>query len=188
MKKIALDFDGIIMDGLTLKEQWIQKNLKQEIDASLLTKTFCVKQYGLEMYNRMKLEISDEERMACPAVKGALESIKVLSRVFEIYVISTIQQNRKGLIEGWLKRNGIDGCIVEVYSSENHSKVSIAEKLEARVLVDNDIRHLDESQSVLGIYYNPVKLETTHKNTLNVYKEVRAWSEIVEVINRAIKN
>lgn len=145
---IALDFDGTIADANRLKADWIREHLDLEIPSWQCSYTECVPIVGAEVHKPMSQVVYGREgTLRAVEVKGALEALKILSAEHTLHIVTARPDSRVPFAAEWLEQNGVSECITTIHSSVGVSKAAICAELGARVLVDDDVRHLTESEN-----------------------------------------
>lgn len=145
---IALDFDGTIADANRLKAAWIKENLDIEIPSWQCSYTECVPIVGPEVHKPMgQIVYGREGTLRAEEVSGALDALRILSRDHTLHIVTARPDSRVPFAREWLEQNGVIDCITSMHSSVGSTKASICSALGARVLVDDDVRHLTESEN-----------------------------------------
>lgn len=145
---IALDFDGTIGDANRLKAEWIKENLDLEIPSWQCSYTECVPIVGAEVHKPMgEVVYGREGTLRAVEVKGALAALRTLSKDHTLHIVTARPDSRVPFAAEWLEQNGVLDCITAIHSSAGMFKAAICSELGATVLVDDDPRHLTESEN-----------------------------------------
>ena len=79
-------------------------------------------------------------------INNSIQSIKKLSKIYNIYIITARTDQMLNDVETWLIKNDIYKCIKKIISSSNENKQDICMKNNIFYLCDDDIRHLKEKK------------------------------------------
>lgn len=188
MRRIGLDFDGVIANTDELKREWFEKHgiLLNKLNKSDIFKEL-ENQYSKEFIYHLYKGMS--EYVFCKAsmerispINNAIKSIKNLSKQFEIYIISARNQEQIMLLQDWLSKYKIDTYIKEIISSseEGKGKLQICKENNISFFCDDDIRHL-----ICEGEYNIVKFLFNSKLcTVDDIYCIENWNDIVNYLER----
>jgi hypothetical protein len=93
---------------------------------------------GLEVYGR-------EGTLRAVEIKGALDALRDLCAHHTLHIVTARPDSRVPFAAEWLEQNGVSNCITAIHSSVGTSKAAVCAELGAGALVDDDVRHLTES-------------------------------------------
>ena len=79
-------------------------------------------------------------------INNSIQSIKKLSKIYNIYIITARTDQMLNDVETWLVKNDIYKCIKKIISSSNDNKQDICIRNNIFYLCDDDIRHLKEKK------------------------------------------
>ncbi len=176
---IALDYDGVIADTNLVKSNWILDNIGINVSPSKCDRSSCAGIIGLENYEQMSNYVYEREAsLSAKPVANAIESIKQLSMYYEFIIITARTNTRVKWAIEWLEKNKIVNIFRDIVSSHGESKVKIAKLIGARILVDDDIRHLIEEQENYIKKYH-FSSDTTNDISGNI-EIVGNWKYLVE--------
>lgn len=180
---VALDFDGTVADTNFIKSEWIKNNLGLTIPAYQCDRTSCVPIIGIENYNRMGRDVYSKScTINIPIVTGCMEVIAKLKTIGQLFIITARTGTRLLVASEWLSRYketkdvgviGIDTTIC--------SKLEKCRKNNVSILIDDDERHLLNSQNfnICGILF---KKDAPH-NFASKYKNVcSSWMAIYKCL------
>jgi 5'(3')-deoxyribonucleotidase len=176
---LAIDFDGVIAETLSLKSAWIARHIGLEIAPTDCSKSRCESRIGSENYRRMSSELGYADTLACPPLDGAEEGLRRLAEVFSISVYTARPEEKTCWARQWFKHQGLEGFIDDVISTYGRSKAAMALASASHALVDNDIRHLREETptSTRRIFFCP-----TADGDVEGLATVRNWAELVDAL------
>jgi len=140
---LAIDYDGTIADSNAEKMEWIRKHLNRDIPVWLCNKTDCVPLIGEAVYTEMGDYVYEREStLRAPAVPGALAALTTLAATNELHVVTARPLRRLAFAEEWLAKQDIMHLFRGIHSSHERAKSTICCRIGARLLVDDDRRHL----------------------------------------------
>jgi len=140
---LAIDYDGTIADSNAEKMKWIRDHLNRDIPVWLCNKTDCVPLIGEAVYTEMGDCVYEREStLRAPAVPGAITALKALAQTHELHVVTARRPRRLAFATEWLTRHDIIGLFRGIHSSHERAKSTICRRIGARLLVDDDTRHL----------------------------------------------
>jgi len=150
---VALDFDGTVADTNFVKSEWIKNNLGLNIPPYQCDRTSCVPIIGIENYNKMGQDVySKSHTPNIPIVSGCVEGIAKLKSIGQLFIITARTGERLLAALEWLSRyQGTKGLSVIGVDTNLYSKLVKCRENDASVLIDDDERHLHNSQK-FGIY------------------------------------
>lgn len=139
----AIDFDGTIADTNTLKSLWLLDHLGIQIPSYECDKTTCVSKIGMDQYTIMTTEVykADYSINAEP-IPGSSKAINTLRKYGLIYLITARDPEELPVVSEWLSLQKLSQNIAQLLPTNGISKISLAESLNCKVLIDDDIRHL----------------------------------------------
>lgn len=142
VRRIALDFDGVIADTGVIKARWIETELAIRIDPGRSDRTSLLKRLSVAEYRRMQINIGESDLFATPPVAGSVNAIQELAKRFAIVVVSARSGTRLTSAERWLHIYKLFHFVEDVISAYTKPKVTLAESMGCSCLIDDDIRHL----------------------------------------------
>ncbi len=181
---VAIDYDGTIADTNRQKVQWIRANLGIEVESWECNRTDCVPLIGVEAYERMGRDIYERKSsLDAPEVPGALQAIRDIARSAELHVVTARPSRNMNYSREWLQEKDVIDCLAGIVSSEGAAKSDICAALGARVLIDDDIRHLRgvEVEGLVRIY-----LQEGRETAPGCGPDVvfcRSWAEVVRLVS-----
>ena len=188
IRKIAFDFDGVIAATNESKKQWfLERNIK--IDKTDKTSIYKELRKILEIdevdniYKEMSKNIFTKEILEkTKPIKGSIETIKQLSKKYEIYIITARTNKLIEYAKEWLQKYNIDKNIKEIISSSYEPKQTICKRKDIFFLCDDDIRHLQQKIINTRVLFNQEQIEETKKNKTQSKDpkiiEIKSWSQI----------
>jgi len=199
--KILLDGDDVILKTGDAKVAYIRKHLRdsdlkgrtvesirpEECSRSLLTPII-----GPDAYNQMVSYVySREGTLSILPVHGALRGLAALSSFAELYVATARTVEQAENVAESCRINGnivkkvysvVDPEFAEISEVAGSKKVGIALKLEAKLFVDDDTRHMP-SEPVEGLQCLLFG-EASRKNVPAYIQIARNWDEVVTYAQR----
>lgn len=124
-------------------------------------------------------------------IEGAIESINILSKDYEIVLISKCKDSYKEKSIDWLKKNNLSHlrtCYCETYEE----KAAIAKKEKISYMIDDKITvltNMNELKNVTKIWFcnDDQKINGTKKFNPTVFDNMtllRTWSDVVNFITQ----
>jgi len=163
--KVGVDFDGVIANTGNAKKLWIKNNLNLDISSADCGRSMLCSAIGAEQYEIMQRSMRIDDTLLADPLPGAIDSLKQLSEMFDVIVVTSRGTEKIGWAKIWLKNNGVGYLCSETLSAQNRSKLSLLGE-DAICLVDDDYRHLSP------LLYSQVRrmwfghLMPTHKEEL----------------------
>ncbi len=184
-ERIAFDFDGVIANTTLKKHEWL-KNINISLDnvdkTSIyeeLSKTYSKEKID-DIYMKMSKEIFTERvLLETEAIEGAINTLKKLSEVYDIYIITARTQTLILQVEKWLKKNNLKESITKIISSSFKNKQDICIDNNITFLCDDDIRHLKETKVKNRVLF---KNEKSLKFEDYGIKSVNSWEEVEKIL------
>lgn len=180
---IAIDYDGTIADTNRQKVRWIRANLGIEVEPWQCNRTDCVPLIGSEAYERMGREIYQRKSsLGAPEVPGALQAVRTLARTAELHVVTARPPRIMDYSREWLRGKDLMGCLAGIVSSDGSAKSELCAAIGARVLIDDDIRHLRdvELEGLVRIYLQEGRRDIPECGPGVVF--CRSWEGVVRVV------
>lgn len=186
MIRVAFDFDGVIADTTSKKINWLKEN--KNISLNRVDKTNFYKllssfysNYEIdELYKCMSKSIFIEDvLLSTEEVTNALSSLKKISNMYEIYIVSSRTPNMLKSVKKWLKLNDVDKYIKKIISSSNRSKQDICVMNNIDFLCDDDVRHLLDEKIKNRLLFSSDKYQGNSSIML-----VSSWDEIVDALDK----
>lgn len=186
MIRVAFDFDGVIADTTSKKINWLKEN--KNISLNRVDKTNFYKllssfysNYEIdELYKCMSKSIFIEDvLLSTEEVTNALSSLKKISNMYEIYIVSSRTPNMLKSVKKWLKLNDADKYIKKIISSSNRSKQDICVMNNIDFLCDDDVRHLLDEKIKNRLLFSSDKYQGNSSIML-----VSSWDEIVDALDK----
>jgi len=193
----VIDGDDVILKTGPQRLEYLKKHFGSEIvkkvRAYKCNKTLLLPIVGEETYKEMGKHVySAEGTSVIQPIEGALEGVKELAKIGKVYVLTFRSlEEVKNSIE-WFKQNGFDSYLSDVFSVSDprfasvkevsgSKKVGIALKLGAKMLVDDDERHMPKNpvEGLNCLLFGPIKR--------NVGKHIivtKTWEDITHYANR----
>lgn len=178
---LAIDFDGVIAETLSLKSVWIACHLGLHIAPADCSKSRCEPRIGAENYRRMSGELGYADTLSCLPLEGAKAGIRQLAEAFSIHVYTARPEEKAHWARQWITQQGLGGVIEGVISTYGASKEALAVASASHALVDNDLRHLREHTppTIRRIFFCPAG---NGDEAVAGVSTVRDWSELVEAL------
>lgn len=127
-----------------------------------------------EIYHQMSKNIFTKEvLMKTEPVKDAISTIKYLSKIYDIYIITARTEKLISYVNIWLAKQNIDKDIRGIISSSYKEKQQICKEENITYLYDDDIRHVQKSRIKNSILFNPEKEKIDIK-----IQQVESWQQI----------
>lgn len=186
MIRVAFDFDGVIADTTSKKINWLKEN--KNISLNRVDKTNFYKllssfysNYEIdELYKCMSKSIFIEDvLLSTEEVTNALNSLKKISNMYEIYIVSSRTPNMLKSVKKWLKLNDANKYIKKIISSSNRSKQDICVMNNIDFLCDDDVRHLLDEKIKNRLLFSSDKYQGNSSIML-----VSSWDEIVDALDK----
>ncbi len=177
---VAIDFDGTIADTNSEKASWIRRTLAITVIPHLCDRTSCMRIIGENEYERMSKHVySQETTLHLPPVTGALEAICQLQEKRRVVIVTARTGTILESASLWLSRHAETKALKLVGVSTSHtSKAEVCQGEGAKVLVDDDERHLYHA-SALGIFPILFKYLAPEEFEHGETKICRSWEEIL---------
>lgn len=170
LRKIGIDFDGVISDSTKLKIQKAKSNYSIDLQPEHCSKGNAEKE-GLskEDYERIVREIygtdvflSAEEM---PEAKKTIE--RLIERGNEVYIVTSRGGEEAGFAEKWLANRGIP--YTELVNTSEQSKLPVCKERGIEVFIDDTYEKLEELAGIglqLYLFSNPVNrnIEIKHQD------------------------
>jgi len=181
---VAIDYDGTIADTNRQKVKWIRARLGIDVAPWECNRTDCVPLIGIKAYEEMGREIYERESsLAAPEVPGALRAIRGLARRAKVHIVTARPPRNMNYSREWLQEKDVIDCLAGIVSSEGAAKSDICAALGARVLIDDDIRHLRdvEVEGLVRVYLQEGREKAPACGPGVVF--CRSWEEVVQLVN-----
>ena len=179
----GVDYDGTIADTNLMKTRWIREHLHKQVDPWQCDRTNCVPLIGAESYERMANTVYERTwSLAAPPVAGALAGLQALRRCGKVYVLTARLPYRLAFAREWFERQGVPEFSDALLSSAESDKLSVCERHDINVLIDDDERHL---LPLLQSGIRGILLKVGFAGTLSLPVGVeicRAWPEVLAVL------
>jgi len=182
---IAIDFDGTIGDANKLKSAWIQENLGLELPSWQCCYTECEPIVGAEVHKPMGDSVYGREgTLRAEEVSGALDALRLLSEKATLHVVTARPEFRVPFAQEWLELNSALDCIEAFHSSVGTTKAAICAEINASVLIDDDVRHLTESENpdLIRILLQDGRTDRPDHGPKVVF--CNSWEKILEQIDK----
>lgn len=182
-KKIAFDFDGVIADTNNEKLKWLRSKgvyIKSADKTSFYSELNQIMSNSEveELYRNMSHVIFQPEILyETRPILGAIETLKKLSRRFDIYIITARTKELIEPIYDWLKNYGLSENIQEIISSSYEFKQDICLRNNICFLCDDDVRHLIDKKVNTRVLFN-----NNRKITSDDINIVETWDEIEKIL------
>ena len=160
-KRIAFDFDGVIANTTIMKKEWFKKN--KNIELKHVDKKSIYEELGKRykkryidiLYKKMSKDIFTRDILLnTPPVKDSIETIKRLSKKYDIFIVTSRTNEMIRDVDLWLIKYGLDKYIYEVISSSFEKKQLICKRNNIESLCDDDKRHIEDVIIEKTIYFN----------------------------------
>jgi phosphoglycolate phosphatase-like HAD superfamily hydrolase len=178
--RLAIDFDGTIADTNRAKADWILGKLGAVVDPWRCDRTNCVPIIGAAAYEEMSDYVYERaSTLATSEVPGASAALLRLSARAELHVVTARPARRTEFAREWFIQNGILHLVKGFHSSNDTSKEEICRMVGASVLIDDDLRHLEDVH-LAGL--RRILFQNRPDDTTRSTGEVvicRSWSEVV---------
>lgn len=181
---ISIDFDGIIADTNLVKKEYALTKFGLNVPKHACDKTSFSLYFGGKKYKQMTRELYTHTiTRITPAVPGAINGIKTLSKNHKLLLLSDRAKERLGWAKEWLGRRGLLTCFDSVISSHQSGKHKICLNAKCHVLIDDDCRHLSESgKGYKRILFKPGG-HIAQAISEGVFL-VKSWKQILLIINK----
>ena len=116
-------------------------------------------------------------------IEGAVETIKELSKKYEIYIVTARTEELVQHAKEWLEKYKIDKDIKEIISSSFEEKQDICKRRDIFFLCDDDVKHLKKRIIIRRILFDKEGMVKINKGDKN-YEEiivVNSWEEVGKV-------
>lgn len=182
---VAIDYDGTIGDANRAKTRWIETHLGKAVPPWDCNYTDCVPIIGVDACKQMGRDVFERAgTLHADEVPGALDAIKKLSQMAELYVVTARPERLMAFAQEWLEGKGVLSCFKALRSSSGTSKEAICTEIGADILIDDDARHLNEVK-VEGL--TRILLQDGRENEPNCSPDVhfcRNWADVLALIDR----
>ena len=148
--KLALDFDGTIADTNRMKSKLIKKRYGISIPSWQCDRTLCVSHLGEDAYEEISNIVYERpSTLKTPPLPNSLTTIKKLSKIAELYMLTARPVKRLAYAREWLINHHIDGCFKGSISSFAEGKLwrpklEICQENKFDLLMDDDQRHFEK--------------------------------------------
>ena len=140
---IAIDYDGTIADTNREKVKWIAAQLGKRVSPWMCNRTDCVPLIGLDAYEKMGAAVYEQERtLQAVEVPGALDALRMLAARASLHVVTARPARRLAYARQWLEEKSVLACFDHLHTSAGSTKAAICATIGADILIDDDIRHL----------------------------------------------
>lgn len=184
--KLSFDFDGTIADTNQMKSKLIKKRFGLDIPPWQCDRTLCTLQIGDDAYHELtKIVYEQASTLKTPPLPEALEYIKKLAEVAELYLLTARPQKRLDYAKEWLEHYNIKNHFKRLLSARGNddswrSKLEICQANKFDLLMDDDQHHL-ESDRVDDIIKVLIKNDCHDKIAVPANtKLVCSWREFYE--------
>lgn len=134
------------------------------------------KQQVDKIYHQMSNDIFTKDvLMKTNPIEDSISTIKNLSEIYDIYIITARTEKLISYLNTWLEKNDIDKNIKGIISSYYKEKQDICIEQNISYLYDDDIKHLQKNKIQNRILFNPEKENTDIK-----IQQVSSWKQIQE--------
>ena len=135
-----------------MKKEWLlNKNIiLDKVDKSNFYEKMLAN-YNIDEIDKIYKDMSSaiftkDTLLKTKPINNSIQSIKKLSKIYNIYIITARTDQMLNDVETWLVKNDIYKCIKKIISSSNDNKQDICMKNNIFYLCDDDIRHLKENK------------------------------------------
>ncbi len=184
--KFGIDYDGVIADTNRVKAQWIKKNLGLKIFPWMTDRTQCVSIIGSNNYERISQEVYGRNLSAeAHLVSGVRKAFFHLHQKGKIIIVTSRTTARVLYAQEWLKKHRLDQFVNGFYPfTREWSKETIAKKYQLDVLIDDDLRHLQNStnKKLLKIWF-----KQGWKGPVEIRPDVhfaKDWGGVLKIITK----
>lgn len=187
--RFGIDYDGTIADTNRVKSQWIKENMGLDVAPWRCDRTLCEPVIGSEKYSEMARAVyGEKETLKAPEIDGVREALHALKALGDIFVVTARREETLPWVAAWLTEHGLRGYLDRLILSEGEPKLGLCLNHNVDVLIDDDQRHVFESDSpnVLKILF---KNGMTESLSVPEYVTLcRNWSEVVTLVKGWIPN
>ncbi|MGA8029405.1 MAG: hypothetical protein WB992_19865 [Bryobacteraceae bacterium] len=146
MPIIAVDIGGTVEDTWSAKRSWFAtKGL--DIGQTPLGRREIVKRVGgdEDLYKAMASDVYSDAKIASHKLTdGCSEALRLLATRFRVILLTSRPGNQHAITREWLASQGIGGLIDDVVCvGPSFSKAEWCRAMNAKVIVDDDMRHLE---------------------------------------------
>lgn len=193
-QKYAIDFDGTILDTIQSKIDWAQRVMGITLTRQETYRDFFIPRFGKTTYNAMGHDAYGiESTLSAKPIKGAVEAIKKLSETGEVYLLTKRHSDHFEAAIEWFKQNGLHNYMASYLTTkpegikEHMSKSEMAVMMEATVLIDDQISHLenpsginsDGLKKILLLHHSRQKPKEKPTSILIA----RNWNEVIKLVS-----
>lgn len=196
---ILLDGDDVILRTGESKVAWLKKNFENkrlpdgrnlyDLKPEECSRTLLVPTIGEKDYDNMGFYVYSEEGTSKTfPVEGAIEGVRELSKLAELYLVSARREDHIEAMKNWCKKYDIFDLFKEINSvkslvysnlakTKNPQKLEIAKFHNARIFVDDDSRHMPETEveGLTCVLFGNLE----RKNNPPHIKIARNWKEVI---------
>lgn len=142
---LAIDFDGVICDtGMYKVNRARELGISQNLHRDLTNRTACERRYGEAAYAALSDGAYTEvTTLHLAPVRGAVRGIRELSKMADVYVLTSRSGGWLKPCEAWLSNHKLAGLVKVVISCpKGGRKLVEAGRRRFIALLDDDERHL----------------------------------------------
>ena len=159
---IAFDFDGVLANTNVLKRKWLYDNIHKlflNVDKTniydILSKTYSLDEIN-NIYYQMSQDIFTKKQLLKTEMmdQNLQYYLDILSQKYDFIIITNRPEYMIEWVNEWLSNKQIDKYFKKIISSSNNSKSNLALLNNASILIDDDIRHLNNSNVPYNILFN----------------------------------
>ncbi len=187
--RFGIDYDGTIADTNRMKSQWIKENMGLDVAPWRCDRTLCDPIIGTEKYSEMARSVyGEKETLKTPEIHGVTQALRDLKGFGDVFVITARAKETLPWVNAWLTEHGIRGHIAGLIPSSGQPKLGLCRKHKIDVLIDDDQRHVFESDAphIRKILF---KNGMTESHSVPEYVTLcRNWSEVVTLVKGWIPN
>lgn len=115
-----------------------------------------------------------ETLMHTEEVKGAINTIKKLSKYYDVYIITARTEELILQVKDWLIKNELQDYITDIFSSSWEEKQDICLRNNINFLCDDDKRHLEKEKIRNRILFSEATDFLNHSDL----EVVNSWNQL----------
>jgi 5'(3')-deoxyribonucleotidase len=194
IKRYAIDFDGTILDTIQSKVDWAQRVMGVTLTRQETYREFFIPRFGKTNYNAMGQDAyGRESTLSAKPIRGAVEAIKKLSEIGEVYLLTKRHSDHFQAAIEWFKQNGLHDYMASYLTTkpegikEHISKSEMAVMMEATALIDDQLSHLENPSGITSEGLKKILLlHSSRQKPQEKPTDVilaRDWNEVLKLVS-----
>lgn len=179
---ICIDFDGVIADTCAAKRAWLLQRFGFVPGRGGLARSALLPVMGDFAYKSMQQAVDLVPVADVVPIPRCLGVLRRLAETSDLHLISARPLSRMGWAMRWLDAWGVLDVFQSVQTSWGETKGEVADRLRARVLIDNDVRHLNALRPEIL----PILLGVSHTSGLGGVFVAGCWDEIETLLRERV--